>query len=173
MVNIYDELRHKTAEAIRKACAEITAEYVDDKLFAFALCTDDDVMTLYSSVCTRNWVSEREDNYEAIGYIYTEWDQHSGDSHFDSISELVASLADNESDENDCDRRFEAFVLALEGCRDEGIFDDDTLLCCGSTDPSDHMEMLAMKAVDRLNQKEIADKFAEHLGYEEYRTNKG
>lgn len=173
MANIYDELRKKTAEAIRTACNEIKAEIAKDKLFAFALCTDDDVMTLYSAACTHSWVTERNDDYEGIGYIYTEWDQNSGDSHFESISELVASLANSDDDENASDHRFEAFVLALKDCRDEGIFEDNTLLCCGSADPSDHMEMLAMNAVDRLNTKEVADKFAEHLCYEEYRKNGG
>lgn len=86
---------------------------------------------------------------------------------------MVASLANEDKDEYACDNRFEAFVCALKECRDEGIFDDDTLLCCGSTDPSDHMEMLEMNAVDRLNSKEIADKFAEYLGYEEYRIDMG
>ena len=148
------------------------AEFGADPLHGFALCTDDDVMTLFSAACTKSWVAEREADYEAIGYIYTEWEQGSGDSHFNSISDTVAELAAD--DENSTvEQRFEAFVLALEDCRNEGLFDPDTLLCCGSTDPDDEMEMLAMRAVDRLNSTANADKFAEHLGYEEHRENGG
>lgn len=51
--------------------------------------------------------------------------------------------------------------------------DSDTLLCCGSTDPSEEMEMLAIRAVDRLNTTATADAFAEHLGYEEHRKKAG
>ena len=171
MSDIYDELRRSTSAAIREAVADMLTEFGEDKLSAFALCTDDDVMTLFSAACTHNWVSEREDNYDAIGYIYTEWDQNSGDTHFRSISKAVAAMASDESGGDARDRRFEAFVLALKECRDEGLFDDDVLLCCGSTDPSDHMEKLAMNAVDRLNRADVADKFAEHLGYDEHRDN--
>ena len=64
-------------------------------------------------------------------------------------------------------------MLALHDCRNEGLFDPDTLLCCGSTDPSDEMEMLATRAVDRLNTAATADAFVEHLGYEEHREKAG
>jgi hypothetical protein len=60
-------------------------------------------------------------------------------------------------------------VLALKDCRDEGLFDENTLLCAGSTDPSDELERLDMDSVDRLNTAAIADQFAAAPGYEEHR----
>jgi hypothetical protein len=43
------------------------------------------------------------------------------------------------------------------------------LLCCGDTDPSYHMESLAMNAVDKLNLPVVADQFAKYLGYSHHR----
>lgn len=169
MSDIYSDLRKRTAEAIRLAIKEMSASLSADKLHGFALCTDDDVMTLFPAACSQSWVGERSDDYEAIGFIYTEWDQDAGDSHFDSLSEMVADMADEDDSDSAREKRFEAFVLALKDCRDEGLFDADTLLCCGSTDPMDEMEKLAMQAVEKLNSASNADLFAQHLGYEEYR----
>ncbi len=169
MTNIHEKLRKSTAAAIRKAHADMCTEFGSDHIHGFALCTDDDVMTLFSAACTRSWVEEREADYDAIGYIYTEWDQDSGDRHFNAVSRTVAKMARDEEGSTP-EQRFEAFVLALEDCRNEGLFHQDTLLCCGSTDPSEEMEMLAMRAVDRLNSIATADLFAKHLGYEELRT---
>ncbi|MEM7473965.1 MAG: DUF4303 domain-containing protein [Planctomycetota bacterium] len=173
MSDIYADLRMRTAEAIRTALKEISSNADSDLIHGFALCTDDDVMTLFSAACTKSWVADRSDDYEAIGFIYTEWEEDAGDSHFDSISESIADMADADDSESASERRFESLVLALKDCREEGIFDEDTLLCCGSTDPMDEMERLAMLAVERLNTVANADLFAKHLGYEEYRKENG
>jgi Domain of unknown function (DUF4303) len=166
MTDMHADLRRIIVDAIR---SEMSTEFGADKLHGFALCIDDDVMTLYSAACTQSWVSLREPDYGGIGYIYVEWDQNAGDSHFDSISSTVAAMADD--DRSSPEQRFEAIVLALQDCRNEGLFDADTLLCCGSTDPSNEMELLAMRAVDRLNTTATADAFALHLGYQEHREN--
>jgi hypothetical protein len=168
MTKAHEHLRQATAEAIRKACRKIAAEYGNDPIHGFSLCIDDDVTTLFAAVCTKAWVTEHEADDDAVGYIYTEWDQNSGDSLFDQISDSVAKLAEDEENSTP-EQRFEALVLALQDCRNDGTFDADTLLCCGSTDPSDEMEKLAMQTVDRLNSREVADLFAEHLGYEHHR----
>ena len=171
MFDVHENLRRCTVDAIRKACVDMANEYGSDKLAAFALCTDDDVMTLYSVACTQSWVREREPDYAGIGCIYVEWDQTAGGSHFDAISTTVAALAGD--DGSTARQRFDAIALALGDARNEGLFDSDVLLCCGSTDPSDEMEMLAMRAVDRLNANTTANAFAKHLGYERHRENAG
>ena len=175
MTDEYDELRRLTADAVRQAQAELARQFGADRLHGFALCTDDDVSTLFHTACTRSWVEEREPKYEGIGCIYVEWEQTASDTLFESASELVAGLANAEQADEEAwaaarDRRFAALVRGLQDCRDAGLFDADALLCCGSTDPSEHLEALAMQAVDRLNQPAAADQFAEHLGYEHHRT---
>ncbi len=170
----YTEIRSSTATAVRQAKAEIDRRSGNSPLFGFALCTDDDVSTLYHVACTTGWVDENKEGYPDIGYIYVDWAESGDDAPFDRISTTLARLYEQDHGSDAAwasarDRRFEALVLALADCRQAGAFDDGTLLCVGSTDPSDHLEALAMNAVDRLNAPEIADRFAAALGYEEYR----
>lgn len=145
-----------------------------EDIFGFSLCTDDSLCTLFQVSCTRQWVQEEEGDYPGIGFIFTEWKDSADDALFQKLSDRLAALA-NAPHESDAERarvrdeRFEALVLALSDARKQRLFADDTLLCVGSTDPSEHLESLAMDAVDRLNTRAIVDQFAEHLGYEVYR----
>ena len=128
-------------------------------------------MTLYCVSCRRSWVADRNDENAAVGYLDVEWEDDTGTNYFDTISDRLAELAEGDESELARDRRFESLVESLQRCREEELFDAETLLSCGSTDPSDHLEMLQMQAVDRLNLKSVADEFAKHLGYERYREN--
>jgi Domain of unknown function (DUF4303) len=167
-----EELRIQIANAVRQAAAELRND--DAELSGFALCTDDDVRTLYHVACTRDWVRENEIDYPEIGFIYVEWTHSADDEPFDAISRQFASLADADY-ANDADwaaardQRFNLLVAALRHCREVGAFAPDTLLCAGSTDPSEHLEALAMIGVEAVNTAEIARQFASALGYEKYR----
>lgn len=168
------EISLETATAIGQACHELKKHYPIEELFGFALCTDDDLRTLFHVVCTRQWVREREADYPGIGFIYVEWQDSSSDHLFEQLGRRFAAHADksyrSDAESADArDQRFEALVRALKSCREKGLFAEDTLLCVGSTDPSEQLEALAMGAVDRLNIRRIADQFADHLGYEKYR----
>lgn len=167
-------LREATAKAVRRAAQALRKRDSQGGLFGFALCTDDDVRTLYHVACTVTWVRKKEPSYPDIGFIYVEWPNAAPDGPFKTISRQLAALDDDSysSDESESarDRRFSALVQALQDCRNEGIFDQKTLLCVGSTDPSDHLESLAMRAVDTLNSKSLADRFARALGYERHRS---
>jgi hypothetical protein len=170
-----DELRNQTATAVRDAAEELRARTPNSRLFGFALCTDDDVRTLYHVACTIDWVREKEVAYPDIGFIYVEWTHSAASGPFHLISRQLAALADQTyaSDEDwgaARDRRFEALVLALKDCRTTDTFDLDTLLCVGSTDPSGHLEALAMHGVDVLNSPSVANQFAKALGYEMHRN---
>lgn len=167
-----EELQIQIASAVRQAAAELRSR--DSELFGFALCTDDDVRTLYHIACTRDWVREKEVGYPDIGFIYVEWTLSGSDAPFDAISRQFATLAD-ETYASDTDwatardQRFHLLVSALRDCREAGAFSPDTLLCAGSTDPSEHLEALAMSGVDAVNAADVADEFARALGYEKHR----
>lgn len=167
-----EALQLQLTRAVRQAASELQSR--DSALFGFALCTDDDVRTLYHVACTRDWVREQQVDYADIGFIYVEWTESADHAPFDAISRQFAALA-NDAYANDAewaaarDRRFSLLVSALRECRDAGAFSSDTLLCAGSTDPSDHLEALAMSGVDAVNSKVIADRFATALGYEQHR----
>jgi hypothetical protein len=167
-----DELRNEIISAIRQAAAELQGS--NSALFGFALCTDDDVRTLYHVACTRDWVSEKEVGYPDIGFIYVEWIHSASNAQFNVISQKFGTLADSTyASDMDWsaarDQRFNLLVSALRDCRETGAFSPGTLLCAGSTDPSDHLEALAMNGVDVVNTPAIANQFARALGYEKYR----
>ena len=167
----YDEgIYEITIKVIKKIKSQLDKQFGEDKLFGFALATDDDVMSLYHVVCTRSWVQEKSKDYKDIGYISVEWEQSGDDRLFNPVNELLSSHYDKHEEDffKYRDMRFTSLVQALKDCRDESIFDEDTLLSVGSTDPSPDLEALEMRAVDLLNKKNVADKFADALGYSEY-----
>jgi hypothetical protein len=170
------DARSDVAIAVRHAVSELRKDDPKEELFGFALCTDDDLRSVYHVACTRSWVRERDAGYPGIGFIYIEWEDSASDSLLQKVSDRFSELADERHLDDAAwadarDKRFEALVLALADCRKEGLFATDTLLCVGSTDPSEHLEALAMHAADRLNSRGIADQFAKHLGYEKHRKN--
>jgi len=119
-------------------------------------------------------VREKEVRYPDIGFISVEWTHAANRAPFQAISRQFATLAD-ETYASDMDwaaardRRFDLLVSALHDCREADVFSADTLLCAGSTDPSEHLQALAMHGVDAINTTIIANQFARALGYEKYR----
>lgn len=169
----YDELRSQITAAIRQAADELRNSTNQSGLFGFALCTDDEVRTLFHVACTRDWVREKEVKNPDIGYLYNEWTLTASDAKFDLISQQFGKLADQDFGNPDWgsarDERFKLLELALADCRKSGVFDSDTLLCAGSTDPSEHLQALDMKCVDALNTLTVASRYAKALGYEKHR----
>lgn len=168
-----EELRIQIADAVRQAVAELRSDHAE--LSGFALCTDDDVRTLYHVACTRDWVRKNEGDYPEIGFIYVEWTHSADAAPFDAISRQFAALADADYASEEAwaaarDQRFKLLVSALRDCREGDAFAPETLLCAGSTDPSEHLEALAMSGVEAVNTADVANQFASALGYEKHRT---
>jgi len=160
--------------AIKKPKEELDEKYKGDKLFGYALCTDDAVMTIYHVACTDSWVKDKEKEYKDIGYISVEWEQSGDDSHFDKAYDEIFQDYENSGHEDGSfeinrDMRFEAMVQALKQCKEEAIFDEDTHLNVGSTDPSEHSELLQMRGIDKLNSPKLANELAKALEIEQYR----
>lgn len=155
------ELTRLVTAATRAAAADLVGQYGRNALLGFALCTDDDVRTLYHVACTKQWAKDNGD--PDVGYLYTEWTLSAKSGAFKSLGHEMDSLADikyptDAEWENARDERFEALARGLLECRQDGVFDATTFLCVGSTDPSSHMKQLAVHAVERLNPAEIAEK---------------
>ncbi len=168
-----ESLSGLVADAIRRTKLELDQQGVKP-LFGFALCTDDDVRTLFHQACSVDWVNKAALSDPDIGFIYVEWQQSGPAKLFRAASDQLGMLAAKRSWtasgwSRARDSRFGALELALADCRAEGLFSADTLLCVGSTDPSDHLELLTMRAVDRLNSSIVAQGFADALGYGQYR----
>lgn len=158
-------------EAIRKTKSQIDSKYSGKQLKGYALCTTDDVVGVYHVACTEDWVNERKKDYEEIGYISVEWEQSGDDAQFDLSNQLIQAHYSKNTDNfsNRRDARFECFVSALERARSERLFADHTHLSVGSTDPSDHLELLETRGIDRLNPAKLADELIDALGFHAYR----
>ena len=175
MIEYNEKLKSLLVSAIKKTKKELDDKYGADKLFGYALCTDDAVTTLYHIACTKSWVEDRKPKYEEIGYISVEWEQSGDDSHFDAAYDEILRNYESGGHEDDSfeklrDQRFESFVQALKQCREENTFDEETHLSAGGTDPSDHLELLEMRGIDRINPKALADLLAKGLCLVKYRS---
>jgi hypothetical protein len=163
------QLRSMIADAVRAAVAELRQTLSGDTLWAFALCPDDDVRYFYHVACTAAWVREREAECPGIGSLYNEWSQTANEALFDRSNTELAFHADKAVFGESAwtaarNQRFETLVLALNDCREGGVFAKDTLLCVGTPDPSDDLAALGMRAVVRLNPPPLAERFARDLG---------
>lgn len=157
--NEYDDLTLVIYRAILESKEQIDLIFPNEKIFGFALCTDDDLSTLYHVMCTKKWVAEHSMEYSDIGYMSTEWEQSVDNSIFEKSNEMLDKLykkaypTDSEWSRAR-DRRFEALVLALEKIRSQDVFDVQTLLLVSSTDPSEYLQELDIKAAIRLNKND-------------------
>jgi hypothetical protein len=163
-------VRRETENAIRQAVSEALNTIEKNGLFGFGLCTDDSVSGVYHVYATSDWVAEREADYPEIGLISVEWEQESDKTHFDRISDRLFDWAeaDELAPQSDYDRdrtlRFRALVEAMMVCRDEGLFDEQTLLSICDTDPDDLMEKLTCDAARQLNSKGVAEAYCQMMG---------
>lgn len=161
-----DIVRQATVEAIRQAAAEAYQTITKDELFGFAICTDDDVDSVYHVYATREWVQSREADYPEIGFISVEWTQASEDTLFLPLSTVFRNWASTDDQNYDVDgsRRFGVLVDAMMTCRREGLFDPRTLLTVSSTDPDALMEKLACDAGRLLNNEAVAEAYCRAMG---------
>ena len=168
-MNRSEAITQLTVEAIRQAASEAYQQFGKHDLFAFGLCTHDDVDSVYHVYATRDWVNERKDDYPEIGLISVEWTQASDDAPFLSLSEAMREWASADEAAADAgyddDRavRFRALVEAMKICRDEGLFDPATLLTVGSADPDELMVTLACEASKLLNSAENAEAYCQMM----------
>lgn len=166
----FQTARQATVDAIRQAANEAYESNEKDALFGFAICTDDDVDSVYHVYATRPWVSEREPDYPQIGLISVEWSQASDDTLFLALSKMFREWASTDQSaphrnfDEDRTVRFRALVEAMKICRDEGLFDARTLLSVSSTDPDDLMVRLACDAGRYLNIDEVAAAYCKMMG---------
>lgn len=166
---ISDELVSTITQAIVNCAAILFEKHSPEQIFGFALGTDDDVCSVYAVACTRRWVQALDAEDTEFAFNFVEWETEIDNEALYSISQIFTSGAS--ADYGDPlstpfvnslrwatarDARFKAMVNALLACRAGSVFNEDTFLCVGSTDPSEHMQQLERTAVERLNPPEIA-----------------
>ncbi len=161
----YEAIKTLIKDDIKKSAAELDYQYGFNNLQGFALGTDDDVRTLYHVACTREWVEAQGD--DGIAYIFVEWVESGDENLFLSVSKLLNEEADKECPDwvEGRDKRFAAITHALAEIREENIFNADTFLYAGSTDPSDYMEELSLRAAKKINTQQNIEAYIQAMGY--------
>lgn len=143
----FELLRSGIAEAIRAS----TDTQAGEALTGFALCTDDDLTTLYAAASSRTILESVA--VRGARFQPTEWPEAA------SGSIAVVSKALQHRSEKDFAEGiagdFEALVQALLELRNAGLFAPSAFLTVLSTDPSPHMERLERSATVRLNPPEV------------------
>jgi hypothetical protein len=159
-------------EEITKAALQLEQDFGLENIHGFALGTDDEVRTLFHSACTKEWVAQQQkaQEYEGIGYIFVEWSQSADEILFLDIGHLFAQETDADYAStaewaNARDKRFLALFDALLDIRQKNIFNKDTFLSAGSTDPCQHMEDIEVNETIKLNTPFNSQRYAKAMGH--------
>ena len=165
--------RREVKDAVIRLHAKLRTQLENEPLFGFALCTDDDVVTLYQAACTASWFKSRSSKSVEEAYNYNDWplELENHEELYRAVAMMQASHDQYSVDEEEDlwaqarDERVFGIAAALEECREEGLFDDSVLLCMGSTDPLNRrVAELSMQAVKRMNSPAIAEMYVKLFG---------
>jgi hypothetical protein len=159
---LVDELR----EAIRRSIAIIEAAHSGERICGFALCTDDDLSTLYHVACTHEFCARHPDGH--IAWVPVDWEYNEGAELFERSSLLLRTRGirvDSEAAHHEhVETGFRDLTSALLVARLEDLVSDDTLLLVTSTDPGWMAEQLAVVATRRLNPDDVAARWQQAMG---------
>jgi hypothetical protein len=142
----YGELVRLVEAGIESTWRQIAAATPGVKLVGYALCTDDEVCTLFEVACTAE--------QDSVRFSPVEWTLRAAQDDLQAASELLARRAelDGEDDHHtQSDRAFACLVDALAAVRARGLFPDDVYLSVLGTDPHPEMEAKEHASVLRLN----------------------
>lgn len=161
----FEALKVATKMAVVSSLAELKQKSNDAPLIAYALCTDDCVMTLFSVACTGEWLDSKIDKEQFL--LPTEWDLYTREGHFKPVYELLLEK-ERKRDTIEYEDKFEeivqltfnAIVLALKELRNEHIFSENIYLSVQSTDPGEDILAMSAKAINQLNSDNIVQEWA-------------
>jgi hypothetical protein len=143
---LYETLRRALRESL--ALARNSGQI----LAGLALCTDDELVTLYCAVTTAAEVA----GFDA-DFLYTpvDWPTEWRDGDMLRASELLRERAESRDIEEHVDSAFSLLVQVLAELRAEGEIAPDTYLTVLSTDPIPYLEALEQGSIERLNNPDI------------------
>lgn len=139
---------HAALSAFRAACS-------DDDLAGLALCTDDGLSTLF--VVAVSSADLRTSDDPDLLYCPMEWSREPASADFIEVGVELRRRNGLAPDlRMHVDTSFAQLVDALAGLRTEGRVAPEVFLLALSTDPDDHLEALADRAIRRLNPPLVA-----------------
>ncbi|HOX06207.1 MAG TPA: DUF4303 domain-containing protein [Planctomycetota bacterium] len=169
------QLQRAIADAARQAFAEIRAAHPGEAFYAFALYTDDDVMTIAAAANSeeglRRKLAERGETDPAevalMRWNTAEWAcEAAGDEHFDAPCELLRNLAGNLFGKGFArfkEQVHRAIVGALGDLEKEGLFgqggERGRVTVFASIPGSDDAPALENESARALNPSEVYARF--------------
>src|SRR5262245_31652450 len=150
MASGYDDLTAKVREAVEASLAQLCDQGVLEDLAGYALCTDDDLVTLYHVAVTRSTLHARPD-YGDLWLMPVDWELAADDRLFaPAYARLVASSESASDHVAHVRCTFEALVQALLAIRSRALLPVAATLIVTSTDPGPMLQELADDAILRL-----------------------
>jgi hypothetical protein len=164
----YSELRAALADAIRKALRLVQAKHPGKRLRGFALCSDDNAVTIFPAAT----IKERPKELSELEWDFNpnEWEVGGNgqlaQETFEALRKRFLAARNVSSDDGPAEwkKTFESFVGALKDVRDEGLFGtpkerEQLVLMVISTDPSEDLEKMSDKWIGELNRPSVRRRF--------------
>jgi hypothetical protein len=161
------ELVDIVADAVRRSVPLIAVAHPGEELVGYALCTDDDLSTLFHVAITREF-EHRNSDVPGVAHVPTEWSYNEGEDLFEEANRIITARYEDASSngfEEHVVKTFGELVGALERMRAEGVFEPDVLLIVTSTDPGPALEELSREAAEKLNSAEVFARWRDAMGY--------
>jgi hypothetical protein len=157
LASSYDEeLTRLVCEAVEQSICELQAEAPGESVVAYAICTDDDLVSVFWVATTRESV-EREPDASAK-FSAVEFPYGYGSGAFDRVrAKLLEShgkLGGAETFPLHVAICFGSLVEGLRRAKAAGTFNEGVLTYACSTDPGAHLEALEVSSVIALNSPE-------------------
>lgn len=140
--------------AIRQSFGELPQAVSDSEIAGLALCTDDNLCTLYATIITVDELVQSDDR--DLLHVPTDWPMELGDVHFEGPNSCLRD-SKIESMTDHVDISYRTLVRALQHLRDVGFFHGSVVLSVLSTDPSEYLEQLWSQSFDTLNDRAAVD----------------
>ena len=147
--------RENLTAAVRDSIANMASR---TRLCGAALCTDDDLRTVYVVACSTDDCTSADD--PDFRFLPVEWELKPEDD--DRLLELSTEMSKLEGFADLFARRdvlFGVLISALGSLRVESIVSGEVLLLVTSTDPGKQLTQLAKSAIERLNTRESHQAF--------------
>lgn len=153
--------------ACQRHLESLCAQRPLETLAGYALCTDDDLSTLYGVAVTHEFARAAPD--PVVRYIAVEWPYGHRTSLFDEaqlqIEQRYVDASSGGAIAPHVERTFACLVQALRRLRERALVRDDVLLLVASSDPGPALEALAARGARALNAPLLFDAWRDAMGY--------
>lgn len=155
------------ALACEKHLAALAQQRAGETLAGYALCTDDDLSTLYGVAVTREYLPSAP--YPEARYVPVEWPYGHRTSLFDEAQLVIEGRYTAASDGGaltaHIEGTFACLVEALRRARAQKLVGDEVLLVVTSTDPGPELAALATRGARALNAPELYEAWRAAMAY--------